>query len=76
MDISQGVVIEEISDGGSAQYAGLRTKDIIVTVDGKSIKSVPELQEIIGRAKVGDVIAITVNRRGSLIEVPVVLKAG
>jgi len=73
--ITQGVVIESLSDSGSAQYAGLRTKDVIVEVDGREIKGVPELQEIIGRARVGDVISVKVNRQGNLIEIPVSLKA-
>lgn len=74
--ISQGVVIEQLVDGGSAQYAGLQPKDIIVEVDGREVKSVPELQEIVGRAKVGDVLNITVNRRGTIKEISVRLKAG
>jgi len=73
--ITQGVVVEKLIDGGSAQYAGLQPKDIIVQVDDRAIKSVPELQEIVGRARVGDVISIVVNRQGKTVEVPVALKA-
>lgn len=76
VSISQGVVIEELADGGSAQYAGLQPKDIIVGVNGRDIHGVPELQEMIGRAKVGDVLNVTVNRRGKTVEIPVLLKAG
>lgn len=76
VSISQGVVIERLVDGGSAQYAGLLPKDIIVQVDGKEIKSVPELQEIVGRAKVGDTLNLTINRHGEIKEIPVRLKAG
>ena len=76
VSISQGVVIEQLVDGGSAQYAGLQPKDVIIQVDGREVKSVPELQEIVGRAKVGDTLNITVNRRGELKEIPVRLKAG
>lgn len=74
--ITQGVVIEELADGGSAQYAGLQPKDIIIGVDGREVKSVPELQEIVGRAKAGDLITLKINRRGKVQEVPVRLKAG
>jgi Do/DeqQ family serine protease len=73
--ITQGVVVEKLVDGGSAQYAGLQPKDIIVQVDDRPIKGVPELQEIIGRARVGDVINLRVNRQGRIVEVPVALKA-
>ncbi len=76
VNITQGVVIEKLVDGGSAQYAGLQPKDIIVKVNGREVKGVPELQEIVGQARVGDTLKLTVNRRGSNIEVPVRLKAG
>ena len=75
MDISQGVVVEKLFDGGSAQYSGLLPKDIIVQVDGRNVKSVPELQEIVGRAKVGETIKLMVNRRGEEMEMLVRLKA-
>jgi serine protease Do len=73
--IAQGVVIESLVDGGSAQFAGLLPKDIITRVDGRPIKSTPELQEAVGRAKVGDVLQISVHRKGQEVEIPVPLKA-
>lgn len=76
VDITQGVVIEDLVDGGSAQFAGLQPKDIIVGVDGRSVKSVPELQEIIGRAQSGETIELMINRRGKVQQLPVKLKAG
>ena len=75
MNINQGVVVESLIDGGSAQYSCILPKDVIVSVDVKNIKSVPELQEVVGRAKEGDVLNLTVNRRGDVKEIPVRLKA-
>lgn len=75
LNISQGVVIDSVMDGSSAQYAGILPKDVITAVDGRSIKNVPELQEIVGRAKVGDVLSLTVNRQGKVKEIPVKLKS-
>ncbi|MDX1939922.1 MAG: trypsin-like peptidase domain-containing protein [Saprospiraceae bacterium] len=75
LNISQGVVVDNVMDGSSAQYAGLLPKDVITAVDGRTIKNVPELQEIVGRAKVGDVLNLTVNRQGKVKEIPVKLKA-
>lgn len=76
VDISQGVVVESLVDGGSAQYAGVQPKDVIVSVDGREIKTVPELQEVVGRAKEGDVLRLKVNRKGDVKEIDVRLKAG
>ncbi len=75
VDITQGVLIEEIVDGGSAQYAGLLPQDIIIEVDQRPILAATELQEIIGRARVGDTLNIKVNRKGQIKNIPVRLKS-
>lgn len=75
LDISQGVVVESLVDGGSAQFAGLRPKDVIIKVDKRQVKSVPELQEIVSRAKVGDVLNVTLVRKGEELDIPVSLRA-
>ena len=75
VDFTQGVVIDKLEDGGSAQYAGLLPKDIIIEVNNRPIKAVPELQEIVGRAKVGDVLKLVIVRKRNEIEIPVHLKA-
>ena len=75
INISQGVVVSELIDGGSAQYSGLLEQDVIVAIEKRKINSVPDLQEVIGRAKVGEVINVKVHRRGQEIDIPVRLKA-
>ncbi len=74
LDISQGVVIAEIETGGSAEFAGLLPDDVIVKVDDKSIRNAPELQEVVGSAKVGETIMVKVNRKGETLTIPVRLK--
>ncbi len=76
MNDIEGVYIAEISDGGSAQYAGLLPKDIIVEIEKQEINSVPEIQEVISKSKVGDVINVTIFRKGAYLDIPVKLKAG
>lgn len=70
-----GVVVMDVYDGGSAQYAGLLPNDVIVGVNGKSIRSVPELQDMVGRSRVGETITVTINRKGKNKDIPVTLKA-
>lgn len=76
LNISQGVVIIDLVDGGAAQFAGVIPRDVITKVNGKMVKSAPELQEIVGRVKVGETINLTINRKGKIQIIPVVLKAG
>ncbi len=74
VSITQGVVVEKLVEGGSAKMAGLLPKDIIIGVNERVIKSVPELQEIVGQAQAGEVMKITVNRDGEVLRLPVRLK--
>ena len=67
-------MIDRIEDNGSAQYAGLYPKDVIVKVDEKEIRGVPDLAEAIGLSKVGDVIDVTINRKGQTLTIPVKMR--
>lgn len=62
VDITQGVVIETLLDGGSAEVAGLRPNDVIVKVGDRVIKELPDLTEIIGRAKIGEEVQLRIFR--------------
>jgi S1-C subfamily serine protease len=75
VNINQGVVIDELINGGSAQYAGLLPRDIILKVNDRAIRDVPELTEMVGRAKVGDILELTVLRKGKEMELPVKMRA-
>lgn len=76
VDKVQGVYIENVINGGSAQYAGLLPRDIIVQVNDRDITTIPQLQEIVSRSKPGDTLVLSVIRNGKNEKVPVTLKAG
>ena len=76
LSITQGVVIQDVLEGSAAQYAGLLPYDVIVKIDDREVKSSPQLQEIVGSAKVGDTLNLTVNRKGESKDFPVRLKNG
>jgi len=75
LDISKGIFIRELLDGGSAQYSGLLPRDVILMIDNKEINTVPQIQESISRSKVGDTIKVTVLRDGSQKNIDVRLRA-
>ena len=74
VNVTQGVYVIGLMENGAAEHAGMQEGDIIVKVDGKKIKSVPELQEIIGRHRPSDEVILEVNRDGNIIEVLIQLK--
>ncbi len=75
VEITQGVVIETLSEGGNAQKAGLRPNDIIVRANQRNIKEIADLTEIVGRAKVGDLLELSIYRGNELVEIVVKMLA-
>ncbi|MBI5915741.1 MAG: trypsin-like peptidase domain-containing protein [Bacteroidetes bacterium] len=75
LNISQGVLVESLVDGGAAQYSGVLPNDVIVKANGKSVKSTPDLLEIVGGSKAGETVSLTVNRSGKTEDISVRLKA-
>lgn len=74
LSVTQGVVVNDLVEGGSAQYAGILPNDVIVQINGRPVRNFPDLQEMIGRAKVGETINLTLLRRNQKKEVPVRLR--
>lgn len=66
---TEGVIIDAIFADGSAAAAGLEVNDVIVAVGERPIRDLPELTELIGRAKVGETLKFAVVRNGKLIDV-------
>ena len=64
----RGVVVNEFNppDDSPAKRAGVLEGDIIVSVDGQSIESVPQLQQRVGFKKPGEVVQVTVVRKGGV----------
>ena len=73
LNITQGVYVDSLIPTGAAKAAGIRKGDIIVEIDGASVKSSPELQEVIGRTRPGDQVSVKVNRKGQMKNIMVTL---
>lgn len=74
LDISQGVLVESLVDGGAAQYAGMLPNDVIVQANGKSVKTSADLLEVVGGSKAGETVSLVVNRNGKRENISVRLK--
>lgn len=61
-DIPMGVLVVQINKDGSAARAGLRRGDIITAFNGKTVKTVQELNNYKASFKAGDEVTLTVYR--------------
>ncbi len=63
----RGVVVEDFgSENSPAQRAGLEPGDIIVSVDGKPVEYVGQLQQEIAFRQPGDAVKVEVARKGGV----------
>ncbi len=69
-----GVYITAVGADSGAEDAGLLKGDIIVGINGRTIKTVPELQEIVAQNRPGDKVAVDFLRKGRKKNLTVTLK--
>lgn len=62
LDKIEGVFIGKVQSGGSADLAGIRDNDIIISVDEVNVNSTAELQEQINKHRPGDKVTVVIKR--------------
>jgi serine protease Do len=62
--LKEGVVVREVSKGGPAEKAGLKSNDVIVAVNGKGVKDGTELVNYVADLPVGSTATVSVDRDG------------
>lgn len=58
----EGVLIAEVTKGGAADKAGLKTGDVITAFNGTVVKSADELVEQVQNVKAGDTVKVNYKR--------------
>jgi serine protease Do len=62
----RGVLVQDFSEDSPAKEAGLQAGDVIVSVDGKSVEYVAQLQQQIAFRKPGEKVKVEVARKGGV----------
>ena len=71
--IKSGIYVDSVTKNSNAARAGLKARDVITKVDGKSVTDVAGLHTILYSHKVGDTVKLEVVRNGSTKEISVKL---
>jgi Do/DeqQ family serine protease len=61
---SSGALVAGVAQGSAAEHAGVKTGDIITSINGMPMKSAGELRNAIGMLRVGDKVEIGLLRDG------------
>ena len=68
-----GALVSQVVEGSPAEKAGIRTGDVITSVNGQPVKSNSELRNTIGLRRVGDKVDIGLVRDGKPLKVTAVI---
>ena len=66
---SSGALVAGVAQGSSAERAGIKTGDIITSINGSPMHSTGELRNAIGMLRVGDKVDIGLLRDGKTLKV-------
>jgi serine protease Do len=72
-DLVEGAYVQSVVDGSPAALAGVQTRDVVISFDGKNVSEDNELSTLIGSHKVGDNVAIIVWRDGKKVNLSIKL---
>lgn len=70
----EGLLVKEVQEDSGASEAGMKSGDLILEMEGLEVKSMEDLQELLGSKEPGDKIQIRLRREGEDMELEVELK--
>lgn len=71
--LTKGIYVDSVVSGSSAEKAGIKSGDVIVSFDGKDISTMDELNEIKNTKNIGDNVEIKFYRKSELKTVTITL---
>lgn len=74
LGVTRGVLVQTVNEQSAAQEAGIKSDDVILKVNDAKVSTGSELQEQIGRHRPGDIVYLTILRKGDEKVIPVTLK--
>lgn len=60
----EGVYVAEVTEGGAAKAAGMKSGDVITAINGKKVNTKTQLMETVRQYRPGDQLEVEVNRKG------------
>lgn len=73
-NMPQGVYVYSVTPGSAAEKAGLCQGDIITAIQGQSVTSTDELNDIKDEYNAGDMITLTIVRSGETLQLSLTLQ--
>jgi len=65
LDEVKGVLVADVYENAPADKAGIKHGDVIVEFDGKPIRDLPHLQDVVSSTKIGKRVNVKIIRKGA-----------
>lgn len=73
LESTDGALVVEVYQNSPAAEAGIKPGDVIIEAAGKSIASVADMQDVLRKARAGDVLPLKIVRKGKTINIKIKL---
>ncbi len=70
---AEGALVQEVAAGSAAEKAGIEVGDVIVSIDGQSIKGASDLRNTVGLKRSGESVRVDLIRDGKRRQVSAML---
>ncbi len=70
----EGVYVQDVNPNSGADDSGIKKGDVILSINGRKVGTVAELQELVARNRPGDKIKVAIKRNDKIQLIDVVLK--
>ncbi|MCP4488551.1 MAG: Do family serine endopeptidase [Gammaproteobacteria bacterium] len=64
IDLNNGVILTQIESQSPADKAGLKVGDVVVSANGRKVRSTADMHNLVGLLRIGQTIEIKLYRRG------------
>jgi len=65
LGVVEGVYVVSVNEGSGAEKAGIKANDVIIAIDGKTVKHTSQLQELVAIHRPGDKVEVVFLRNGN-----------
>lgn len=74
LPVNEGAYVSSVVPNSAAQSAGIKEKDVVVSINDRKVGSSSDLMELVGSHRIGDELKVKVNRMGEIKVFTVKLK--
>jgi serine protease Do/serine protease DegQ len=72
--LSSGIIITQIESGSPAHKAGLQVGDVVVSANGRKIRTASDIHNLVGLLRIGQSIDLELYRQGEQVNLTAVIQ--